>query len=312
MSWHTSNILSIILSHVSFNNLIPFFLTHNLNFNTKFNFNTYRRLISSREFAMIIKLFPEMKIIGLCINPSFTFDSDLYSRLFHLKYVIIMGKDCDEYMDKCDENVNWLRGLNKVISIEFNNIKLRIDWMPLLGDRVKTLKMIRSRVCDFEGIQLYTQLQHVHILGICFLDGVTGIDNIGECPNLRVLKTCLSLDRVRMVSPYLKVFKYYNIDDFDCMTMRRLDLDACRRLRVIYFYNLNFKSCGVGFLSGCKNLRRLEFNECGGLNNLEPLIKCVRLKELIVGNKYTEIDVDVNLEKICSHINLRRLVVRDK
>ena len=328
MSWCTPNILAIVLLYVNFDDLVPFFITHNLNFNIKFNFNMCRRLISSREFAMIIKLFPKMKIIGLCIDTSFVFDLDLdldldsgsgsdsgsdsrsNSRLSHLKYVIIIGKERNGvYLDVCGENVSWLRGLNKVISIEFNTVALDNDWMSLLGGELRTLKIIYSRVSSFNGIQLYKKLRRVYFIRGVICYDVIGVCNIGKCPNLRIFKTSMPTNYMKIVSPHLRVFKYYYVYGFCRMDAWGLDLDACRGVKVILLDNFDFKSCGIDFLSGCRNLRRLEFSECGGLNNLEPLVKCVRLKELIVSNKYTDADVDTKLEEICSRTNLRRLVV---
>ena len=248
--------LTTIIPYISPSNLIPFFLTHNFPFSTKFTYDASVPIFEDHEdIKHIINTFPNLILKGIRIHRR---EDIIQSHLHQLRYIIAHGSSISQddiyLLQKCTK----LESLTLSYCTNIHNLSF-----PLHYPHLTSINIEGCNVDNILGLQYYTKLRYVNI-GLTRITDVSPLSSSSS--NLRTLTAFNSPINTLNPISNLKKITFINISR-SAIT----DLSVFSNYKKLKTLNISDSNISnLSPLSHCKCLRNLIIIKCKNIFTLAP------------------------------------------
>lgn len=260
-----NDILRTIITLLDPPSLIPFFNTHQIDFNLHFTYDAYKTRLRRKEFIYIFNHFPNIKLIGLGIT-KLKSTSQIQNSLLSLKKF---------YIHKLFTNFHELTPYN-LTHIKFHisdnksksNPNLNLDLAPF-NNHLRSLNLNYSEAINVTNIQLCTKLKSFKNM----FSTPTNANNLTQCRNIKILKIgkCINLNAISTLT------KLHTLTIDKCEELELPPMNTCTSLRKITLKAYTHIT-HINGLNKCSSLQHIHIDNCKKLQNVNGLKECSSLQ----------------------------------
>lgn len=328
------DVRNIILKYIHPKSLIPFFITHSLNFNTKFIFDAQYYELNICTANMIFGMFPNIILNGIHI---IQIDNDLYKLYIPFKnllYVKLCGIS-NEYPEDTigyDDYENYddfeiLQNMPNIITLIIENIIFDVENYIYECQKLHNL-VIKNNINDNIYLNLNNLYKCSSLKNIMCDINYGSVENIKNCnklkklelyvhlcydpPFFKDLETCKKLKSLKLhyyqklcwnVNAITSV-KYDNLRYVDMNITNDWELEIltrCKKLRCVKIEDtrLDLRFSNVLSFNNCQNITHIDISNYRGTSLRSDQIK--NLRTVVINSKQNKPDIE-NVEIIVVNI----------
>ena len=257
------DIHNIILSYVQFHDLIDFFRNHDLDFSTKFNYNTSLLSNSHDDDFKSIQYFPNMHLIGIKAHHYTPHKCN------NTQTLTIEKSQIFSILTQCPSIAN--------LHIANTDTNLNHIFIPIC-EKIKKLKLTN---CKY-SIPNYIPQMTLHTLTLCHITLTTRqIQQISMCKTLKTLRLKQIKYQKILISPATftnnwLILEIRNVDNCDNL-IQALKCVKLQNLKIIDTSAIN-----LDIIINYRQLRRLRIHNCPHLEFISLETKSKMFKEVII------------------------------
>lgn len=276
-----TEVIAITLSYVNYDDLKAFFICHELDFNLEFKICAKGDVY---ELVELMDMFKGLTPVNVCLYAGDKVEviRDV-CRLKRVKRLIISGWrsiiNIEIKRMQClsrERFVSWLRLFDELKNICFIGLNLE-DLLWVGFEKIRRVRIEDCSMCNLRGVERLEQLRELVVTG-CMKSN--NYECAFECERLRRLVLERSFD-LCYIDGDSAVDKFGDMRDAPELQSNH----TIRSVRLIDFRDLR----GIEALGKCWNLRKVYFEWCLNLVDLEPLKKCKRLRVVKLNDTYVDI-----------------------